>query len=309
MTTTPSSGVLVVDKPVGPTSHDVVDRVRRTLRFRRAGHTGTLDPLASGVLPVCVGKATRLVQFLSGGEKVYRAAVRLGFATTTDDAGGEPLSDPRPVRVTRAEIEAASRALVGDIEQVPPAFSAKRTEGKRHYDLARAGCEPDRRPCAVTVHALEIVSEPHDDTFEMEVTCSAGTYIRALARDIGQRLGTGGHLAALRRVRSGAFSLEEAVTLDALKEQGMARLIPMGRLLPEMPEVRLGAPGVEAVRHGRMLGPDLVLSGFPDAPPERLRLLDEGGALVALARPKGFGAEIPDLPIDRVLHPDIVLLD
>jgi tRNA pseudouridine55 synthase len=306
MTTTPSSGVLVVDKPVGPTSHDIVDRVRRTLHFRRAGHTGTLDPLASGVLPICVGKATRLVQFLGGGQKVYRATVRLGFATTTDDAGGEPLSEAKPVAVDRGQIEAASRHLVGDIEQIAPAFSAKRTEGKRHYDLARAGQEPERRACAVTVHALDIVSDPAGGLFEMEVRCSAGTYVRALARDIGARLGVGGHLAALRRLQSGEFSLEGAVTLDAL---AVERLIPMGRLLQEIPAVLVGPPGVAAIRHGRVLERALVLDGFPDAPTSRVRLVDEGGALVALARPKGFGGSVPGLPIEPVLHPDIVLLD
>ena len=208
-------GVLVVDKPRGPTSHDVVDRARRALRERRIGHTGTLDPFATGVLPLCVGRATRLARFLSGGDKVYRASVRLGFATTTDDLTGEPLADARAVSVSRMALEDAIPAFVGTFDQVPPAFSARHVGGRRLYELARQGEAAPRAATPVTVHALDLVSRDAD-RLELEVRCSAGTYVRAIARDLGERLGTGGHLVALRRTRSGGFDLSRAVPGDAL---------------------------------------------------------------------------------------------
>ncbi|HEX6736872.1 MAG TPA: tRNA pseudouridine(55) synthase TruB, partial [Vicinamibacteria bacterium] len=192
------NGVLVVDKPPGPTSHDVVDRVRRALGQRRAGHTGTLDPFASGVLPVCLGKATRLVRFLSEGEKHYRAQVRLGFATTTDDRLGQPLGAPRQVQVAEADLRRALQGLTGELRQVPPAYSARRVAGRRLYALARAGVEVEREAAPCTVHALELVSFA-GERLELEVRCSPGTYVRALARDLGEALGVGGHLEELRR--------------------------------------------------------------------------------------------------------------
>jgi len=167
-------GVLVVDKPAGPTSHDVVDHVRRALGVRRVGHTGTLDPFATGVLPVCVGKATRLARFLAAGEKTYRATVRLGFATTTDDLTGEALSPPRVVAVTAAEVEAACRDLVGERLQVPPAYSAKRAGGERLYDLARRGVVVERAGVPVVVHSIDVLAVAGDDV-DLRVRCGAGT--------------------------------------------------------------------------------------------------------------------------------------
>ena len=303
------NGVLIVDKPVGPTSHDVVDRVRRTLDVSRAGHTGTLDPFASGVLPVCLGKATRLARFFSGHDKAYEATVRLGFATTTDDHLGEPLAPPVPASLDRSTIVEAARRLTGEVLQVPPTFSAKRTAGRRHYDLARAGKTVERTPCRVTIHALEILAV-HEDRVALTVRCSAGTYVRALARDLGEGLGVGGHLVALRRTHSGPFELGQAVALADVGEEGTPeRVLPMGALLPEVPAVTVGESGLAALRHGRDLRRDAVLSGFPETPPARLRVLDASGALVALVVPKGFGPAVPGLPLEPVLHPDIVLLD
>lgn len=299
-------GVLVVDKPEGPTSHDVVDRVRDSLSARKAGHTGTLDPLATGVLAVCVGSATRLARFLSGGDKVYRATVRLGFATATDDALGEPLAPPAEVTVSEAEVQAACAALAGSQLQQPPAYSAKRVSGRRAYAVARRGGNPELEAAPVTISALTPLAMA-GDRLEIEVRCSPGTYVRALARDLGKRLGCGGHLAALRRTRSGPFGLEQAVGWDEIPAAA-PRVIPLGELLPELPAVRVGARGCEAARHGRDLPRALVLEGFPqDPPPSRLRVLDEGGVLLALAVPRGFAFSAPGLPVEPVLHPDVVL--
>jgi tRNA pseudouridine55 synthase len=302
------SGVLVVDKPAGPTSHDVVDRVREALGEKRVGHTGTLDPFATGVLPVCVGKATRLVRFLAGGDKVYQATIRLGFATSTDDLLGEPLGPPREARVGRPAMDEACRRLTGELMQVPPAYSAKRVQGQRLYDLARRGVAVARAASPVTVRSLDVV-DLRDGEVDLEVRCSPGTYVRALARDLGEALGTGGHLTALRRTRSGSFGLESAVAFDDLRERGRERLVPLPQLLHELPEVRVGDRGALALRHGRHLGPEMVVSGFPAAPPPpRVRVLDEsGGRLLALAVPRGFGPAVPGLPAEPVLHPDVVL--
>lgn len=302
------SGVLVVDKPAGLTSHDVVDGVRRRLRQRRAGHTGTLDPFATGVLPVCLGKATRLARFLSEGEKVYAATVRLGFATTTDDLTGEPIGEPRRVEVGIAEVERACAAFLGEISQLPPAYSAKRVGGRRLYELARRGVAVEREASRVTVHALEVLSVAGEHV-ELSVRCSAGTYVRALARDLGDALAVGGHLEALRRVRSGGFDLQQAVAWDELGSRGADRVVPLARLLPDLPEVRVGTEGASALRHGRGLFRDTVVSGFPEEPAPRMRVLDQSGALLGLAVPRGFGHGTPSLPVEPWLHPDVVLVD
>ncbi len=300
-------GVLVVDKPAGPTSHDIVDRVRRALHTRRVGHTGTLDPFATGVLPVCVGRATRLARFLAAGDKEYRAWVRLGFATTTDDLTGEALGDPRPVDASAERLADALKHLVGSFDQVPPTFSARHAGGRRLYELARRGQAVPRTATPVTVHAVELVGR-EGDTLEIAVRCSPGTYVRALARDLGEALGTGAHLAALRRTRSGAFDLSQAVPGDDLAE-AMARLVPLAALLPDVPVVRVGAEGRLLVQHGRELGREVVLAGFPEALVERVRVLDESGALLALAVPRGMGPGPSGLPRVPALHPDVVLME
>jgi tRNA pseudouridine55 synthase len=304
----PLHGVLVVDKPAGPTSHDVVDAVRRALRVRRVGHTGTLDPFATGVLPVCVGKATRLARFLGGGDKVYRAVVRLGFATTTDDRLGEPLGPIREATVETEVVESALATLRATRQQLPPAFSAKHVGGRRAYELAREGREVPRQLVAVTFHSLDLL-ERRGDELTIDVRCSPGTYVRSLARDLGEALGTGGHLTSLRRVRSGAFGIEQAIPLEAVETDGARSLVPLSRLLPELPVVRVGTEGRTALRHGRDLDPTLVLEGFPKDPAPRLRVLDEEGALVALVVPRGFAAASSALPVARTLHPELVLVE
>jgi tRNA pseudouridine55 synthase len=293
---------VVVDKPVGPTSHDVVDAVRRALGLRRVGHTGTLDPFASGVLPVCVGQATRLARFLTDGEKAYRATVRLGFATDTDDLTGAPLGEPHAVAVDDGAIRAACGRLVGTRPQVPPAFSAKKVEGRRSYELAREGHAVPREPVTVTVHAIDVVSRD-GDALEIHVRCGAGTYVRALARDLGELLGTGAHLTALRRTRSGGFGLEEAVPLDRVGDA--ASLRPLDALLPEWPSVRVGPRGAEAIGFGRSLTRELTDGGWPEGAPH-VRVLSDDGHLLAIAVPRGGAAPGAALPVPAVLHPEIV---
>jgi len=300
-------GVLVVDKPAGPTSHDVVDRVRRAFGVRKVGHTGTLDPFATGVLPVCIGKATRLARFLSGTDKTYRATVRLGFATTTDDLTGDPIGAPRAADVPAAALAEACRALSGPQMQKAPAFSAKWVQGRRAYDLARVGIEAPPTVSPVVVHAIDVLGHA-GEMVELEVRCSAGTYIRALARDLGETLGVGAHLVALRRTASGGFTMADAVAWDEIGPG--ASVVALDALLPEMPAATVTAEGLAAVRHGRPLDATLCASGFPSAPPPpRVRLLDESGRLVALSVPRGFESPAPGLTFVPMLHPDVVLAD
>ncbi|HWS98768.1 MAG TPA: tRNA pseudouridine(55) synthase TruB [Pyrinomonadaceae bacterium] len=242
-------GVLIVDKPAGLTSHDVVARVRRILKERRVGHTGTLDPFATGVLVVLVGRATRLAQFLSGAVKEYEAVVRFGYATDTGDPTGARLPAPEAQnegggRVHTwgdAEVLAALASLRGEIEQVPPMYSAKKIAGQKLYELARRGQEVERQAVRVTVHELsaerrggELLRQNEDGTQDLSVRvrCSAGTYVRTLAESIGERLGSPAHLAALRRTRAGDFGVEDALGLDDLKTEVEAGAHPNDFLLP-----------------------------------------------------------------------------
>ena len=300
------SGLLVLDKPAGPTSHDAVDRVRRALGERRVGHAGTLDPFATGVLPVCVGQATRLVRFLSDADKEYEAEVRLGFATTTDDATGEALGPPRPVDVAAERLAEACRSLTGRLDQVPPAFSAKRQGGKRHYELARRGVAVERRPVPVTVHELELV-ERNGDRLRFRVRCSRGTYVRALARDLGARVGAGAHLTALRRTRVGHLGLERAVDWEQPETWARELLPNEAALTPSLPRARVvSEAGAQAVRHGRPLDRSLVESGFPDIAEGPVALVDAAGRLLGVAEPVGFDPA-PGLPPHPHLQPRVVL--
>jgi tRNA pseudouridine55 synthase len=261
------------------------------------------------VLPVCVGKATRLARFLGGGVKEYQATVRLGFATATDDATGERIGALSQVSLDEAAVRAACARLVGESLQIPPAYSAKHVGGRHLHEMARAGIAVERTAAPVTVFAMDVIAIS-GDRLELVVRCSTGTYVRALARDIGEALGVGGHLEALRRTRSGDFDLASAISWEQVAELRSGGLVPMGRLLGDMPAVTVGADGVAALRHGRALGRGQVLSGFPEGPaPERLRVLgSDGESLLALAVPRGFGAS-PGISRDPVLQPDLVLLD
>jgi tRNA pseudouridine55 synthase len=261
-------GLLIIDKPEGPTSHDVVARVRRLFRISRVGHTGTLDPMATGVLPLVLGHATRLARFLTRDVKRYEAVIRLGQATDTYDRTGEPIGAPAlavAVRVTRAEVETALERFRGTFEQTPPPYSAKKIGGVTAYRLARRG--EAVTPAPVTVHvsrldlrdvARDVVDEDTTVTVALEVECSAGFYVRSLAHDLGAALGCGGHLAALRRTASGEWTLDQAVPLDACErdpQQAQARILPMSSLLAWMAGVRLTDEGAARVRHGQAVRP------------------------------------------------------
>lgn len=307
-------GLLVIDKPAGPTSHDVVARMRRVLKERGIGHTGTLDPMATGVLALVIGRATRLAQFMSASDKSYEAVVTLGARTDTGDALGEPIGARYQGALPgRAAIEAALDEFRGTFFQQPPAFSAKSVAGKRSYKLARAAREsagqdarlkpsssPSLNPVSVTAHAIDIVSVD-DEELTLTVDCSAGFYVRSLADDLGERLGTGAHLSALRRTRSGEFRLAGAISLDAAEQdpdEAAGFVIPMGQLLTAFPAVVLNSEGVLRATHGRDLGPGDVDQrvGVGVA---FCRLLDRDGGLVGIAEP----SKAPGL-----LHPSIVLV-
>ncbi len=239
-------GVLVLDKPVGLTSTAALQRARRLLGAEKAGHTGTLDPLASGVLPLVFGAATKLSQVGLDGDKRYLATLALGMTTTTGDREGE-VTVTRPVDVTRDDLERACRSHVGRIAQTPPMHSALKHEGRPLYDYARAGVEVEREAREVDVHAIAVVGavEIDADTWTIDVRCSKGTYIRTLAESIGEALGCGAHLAALRRTESAGFTLDDAVTLDALEAMDAAareaRLGPADALVAGWPDVVLDA--------------------------------------------------------------------
>jgi tRNA pseudouridine55 synthase len=248
----PLDGVLPVDKPVGPTSHDVVGAVRRSLRTRRVGHTGTLDPFASGLLLICVGNATRIAEYLTGLDKRYTATVRLGAATDTDDATGTVLSGSDASNVSRDTVAAILAAMTGDVLQRPPAYSAKKVAGERAYAAARAGRTLDLAPVPVRIDELRITAfEP--PVLELDVACGSGTYIRAIARDLGAALGVGGHLTALRRTRVGDHDVASAVTLAELGDADRVSraMIPAADALSGMPRVTLDDAQLAHIRHGR----------------------------------------------------------
>ncbi|WP_240636082.1 tRNA pseudouridine(55) synthase TruB [Caldimonas tepidiphila] len=236
-------GVLLLDKPLGLSSNDALQKAKRLLRAEKAGHTGTLDPMATGLLPLCFGAATKFSQVSLDADKAYRATLKLGETTTTGDAEGEVLRT-RPVAATREAIDAACARFTGPIEQLPPMYSALKRDGKPLYEYARAGIELERETRRVTIHRIDIV-EWQDERLVIDVLCSKGTYIRTLAEDIGEALGCGAHLSALRRTGSGALTLAGAVTLEALEamsEAGReALLLPPDALLADWPQLRLSA--------------------------------------------------------------------
>jgi tRNA pseudouridine55 synthase len=238
----PLDGILNVDKPLGLTSHDIVAQLRRIAGQRQVGHAGTLDPLATGVLLVCLGQATRVSQYLMASAKTYQAVIHLGISTTTLDAEGEITSE-RPVSVTRRQIEAVLGQFVGHIDQVPPMYSAIKKNGVKLYELARQGIIVERPPREVDIYALHITEWAYP-LIHVTVECGPGTYIRALARDVGIALGCGAHLAALRRTRSGSFSAEQAVTIEQLeaafaKGSERAWLYPLDTALANLPSIHL----------------------------------------------------------------------
>ncbi len=305
-------GVLIIDKPEGLTSHDVISRVRRIMGLRRAGHTGTLDPFATGVLVVLLGRATRLAQFLSGADKEYAATIRFGYATDTGDITGKPLSAVQACsRLDAASIEAALASMRGEIEQTPPMYSAKKVQGRKLYEMARRGEEIQRAAVTVRVHQFETISlnnellqHNEDGTCDLavRVVCSAGTYVRTLAESVGQLLGIGAHLPALRRTSAGQFKIEDAISLSELEREaeagkGSRLLVSPDAALSHLPFVRLSAEESRQARNG---------IGVPVSPPsepkwpdgQRVRMRNETDDLLAV----GFYDEVRQL-----LHPSVVI--
>ena len=272
-------GLLLVDKPVGVTSHDVVNVARRALGESRIGHAGTLDPFATGLLVVLVGRATRLLPHVSGDPKVYEATIRFGAETETEDLLGAVTREAPPP--DEAAVRAAFPALTGEIAQVPPAYSAKRVQGRRAYDLARAGVAVELAAARVRVDRWELLAWREGPPVEADVrvTCGGGTYVRSLARDVARRAGSAAHLRGLRRVRSGAFDVADAVSLDALRD-GRARLRPALDALPELPVQPLDEVDVRRVTAGNLV--PATVGG------ERAALVRaDGGALLAYAERAG----------------------
>jgi tRNA pseudouridine55 synthase len=300
-------GVLVINKPVGPTSHDIVAVTRRVTR-KKVGHTGTLDPLASGVLPLVLGKATRLAQFLSSNEKEYVAEVVLGGSTTTFDRAGAsvPRANARPVSgLTRLDIEEAIAQFRGSYLQQPPTFSAKKIDGDRAYDLARRNEPVALRPVEVTALVLDVL-EWDGARLRLHLVCSAGFYVRSLAQDIGHRLETGAHLASLVRTRSGDFPLHSAVSmadLDRRPDEAAARVVPLERLLPWFPALMMTEKGASLAARGGFLSADHLAEGRGLPATGKVRLFHPDGHLVAIAEPRPTGPS----GLSLLLHPGVVL--
>jgi tRNA pseudouridine55 synthase len=305
------NGTLIVDKPAGLTSHDVVARVRRIIGEKRVGHTGTLDPFATGVLVVLIGKATRLLQFLSGAEKEYEAVIRFGYATDTGDATGQRVdvhaNSQSPQSLREAEIEAAMVSLRGEIMQVPPMYSAKKVKGQKLYELARRGEQIERQPVKVTISSFHVVAVNgqsltlRDDgtaDLNVRVVCSAGTYVRTLAEDLGARLGMGAHLATLRRTRAGGFSIDSAITLSGLTELAEANSIGDNIIRPDatighLPAIVMNESDVRRVTNGVYVEFD---SDHEDQ--QSIRMRSVSGELIAVGR---YDAA------RRIIHPHVVL--
>jgi tRNA pseudouridine55 synthase len=325
-------GILIIDKPEGWTSHDVVARLRRVLKTKRIGHTGTLDPFATGVLVMLVGKATRLAQFLDKDEKEYEALVRFGVETDTGDRTGEArqsqVADESQVSSPRSQVEDGDILLEkikavlpqfrGEIEQTPPMYSAKKIAGKKLYELARKGVEIERQPIPVTIYELKLIERPSDlglGTWDsglltdfgpwtldsgptmdlgLRVACSAGTYIRTLAEDIGRAVGTGAHLAELRRTRAGRFSLTRAVTLEELEvlEDPAVILVSMNEAVSHLPEIKLSDDELVKIRNGVKIPARIDTPGV-----QIVRLTAAGDELIAM----GFHDEN-----ERVIRPRLV---
>ncbi|HJZ93407.1 MAG TPA: tRNA pseudouridine(55) synthase TruB [Gemmataceae bacterium] len=268
-------GLLVLDKPSGITSREALDRAARWFpRRTKLGHAGTLDPLATGVLVFAVGQATRLLEYVQAMPKVYRTRVRLGATSDTDDADGTVTENPGAAPVDEAAVRAALVSFVGELEQVPPAYSAAHVDGKRAYDLARNGGEVALTPRRVRIDRIDVRSYAWPE-LELDIACGKGTYIRSIARDLGVKLGVGGYVTVLRRLRIGPFYADEAVTLDADAEAARKKLLPMVAAVSGMPAVRITADEARRLWHGQAI---------PATGDGEVAVLDEAGGLVAVGR-------------------------
>ena len=272
-----SSGIVIIDKPGGWTSMDVCAKLRGIFHEKRVGHGGTLDPMATGVLPVFVGSATKAVEFAEKGDKEYLAGLRLGVETNTQDITGQVLST-RPVTAGQAELEGALPAFTGPIMQVPPMYSAIKRNGQKLYELARAGKEVHRDPRPVTIHALTLLGRTEEGDYLLRVRCSKGTYVRTLCHDIGAALGCGGCMSSLRRTMAAGFTLEQAVTLERVQEEGAALLLPVDRFFGGLPAYRIPSPRQERLcRNGSPLpAPELAAGEY--------RVYDLQGTFLCVSR-------------------------
>jgi tRNA pseudouridine55 synthase len=284
---------LVIDKPEGWTSHDVVNRARRLAQERSIGHLGTLDPMGTGVLPLLIGSATRLAKFFTRADKVYEVRVRFGIATDTYDATGERAGDELPVTFTRDELQRALAGFHGVIQQLPPRFSAKKIRGVPAYKLARAKKEVELAPVEIEIFSVEVLNFEGQEA-ALRVHCGSGTYVRSLAHDLGLVLGCGAHLTALRRTRSGDFTIEQAYTLEQLETSIEEKVLPASQLLPGFPSVTIDPASEAQIRHGR----NFRTSPFRvDTGARFVKALTENGALLAIGE-----AVLPNL-----YHPVVVL--
>ena len=276
-----ANGIIIIDKPAGWTSMDVCAKLRGILKAKKIGHAGTLDPMATGVLPVFVGQATRAVSFAEGGEKEYVAGLRLGRTTNTQDTEGETLTQA-PVTVRREELEAVLPRFTGEISQIPPMFSAIKINGQKLYDLARQGKEVERKARAVTIFALEVVEQVSETDYILRIRCSKGTYVRTLCHDIGQALGCGGCMFSLRRTMAAGFTLDESVTLEQMQEGGEALLRPTDSLFRDRPDYRLKTEKQEErCRNGN---PFFIQENLPEG---EYRIYGREGAFLCLSRLQG----------------------
>ena len=276
-----ANGIVIIDKPAGWTSMDVCAKLRGILKTKKIGHAGTLDPMATGVLPVFVGQATRAVSFAEGGEKEYVAGLRLGLTTNTQDTEGQTLTQS-PVTVGQKELEAVLPRFTGEISQIPPMFSAIKINGQKLYDLARQGKEVERKARAVTIFTLEVVEQVSETDYILRIRCSKGTYVRTLCHDIGQALGCGGCMFSLRRTMAAGFTLDESVTLEQMQEGGEALLRPTDSLFRDRPDYRLKTEKQEErCRNGN---PFFIQENLPEG---EYRIYGREGAFLCLSRLQG----------------------
>ena len=304
------NGALVINKPAGRTSHDVVVRVRRLLRIRSVGHLGTLDPLATGVLPLLIGSCTRLQRFYSSRRKAYRGRIRFGFATDTYDADGHPTGDDLAPALRLGDLQPHLGGLTGRISQTPPPYSAKKVKGVAAYELARRREKFTLEPVEVEVHRFDLI-RVEGSRADFEIVCSSGTYIRSLVHDLGRLVGCGAHLESICRTASGEFTLEQAITLEDLEavmnEDRLAQvLVPLSELLPDMPRAAVNSLLERKIRNGGRIDLADAQIEAPSSPPVaaarepgplRLRIFDQSNQLVAIAE-----AVVP-----RVFRPIVVL--
>jgi len=278
------NGIINVNKPIGITSFDVVSKVRRLFQVKKVGHAGTLDPDAGGVLPLCIGKATKVIEYLMDKDKTYRAGLILGIATDTQDASGNIILE-RPVAASDEEIRTAVNSFLGERDQIPPMYSAVRVKGKRLYELARKGIEVERSPRPITIYRIDIISirrESDKAHVIFDVECSKGTYVRTLCHDIGEFLGCGGHMSSLVRIRSGPFLLEDSYTLEELerlKSEGRLEtaLIPMDKALLKMPSVYISHSNAVKLKNGLSVPSEGLTEDF-------MRVYHESGVFLAIGK-------------------------